>query len=201
MSKVADVQPVTYPNTWLLRYATVIPFSSVTQFMVSKRHRRHLRHNTAWKEQCKSLPDYHLLTESEAEGLQPENFWYTWYVAHCIRVAPLMPPILTPLKYSNRPGDVCTFHVPRVGSMIMSYASGSGQNERVLVVTRVLAKGSKLNPKVPNTFYIAKSNESLQEAIRAQKCTYTRASEYQVLMRDNGNFSIPLNVLTPEEYH
>src|SRR5689334_20641649 len=96
------------PKAWLLRFATIIPFTRINLLMrVCKKFRQHLRHNTAWKEQCASLPAYQSLVQSEIDGLQPENFWYSWYVSKCIRKLKIRhPTVHAKMRQSKRQDDV-----------------------------------------------------------------------------------------------
>ena len=190
------------PKTWLLRFATIIPFTRVNLLMrVCKRFRQHLRHNTAWKEQCASLPAYQSLVQSEIDGLQPENFWYSWYISKCIRKLKVRLPILHPkMRQSKRPDDVISVMLPRVGSLLSQPSSPHYEKSKVYVVVRVLPGGSKLNPDAPMIFYIAKAFEDFDVILMTGFCTFVRSDEYKICMRDNGSLNLKYNIMRPEDY-
>lgn len=181
------------PPVWLLHFATYMPIKSVNALMISKRFRKHLLHNTAWKVRCTRIPAYAMLVQSEIEGLQPENFWYSWYISHCNRYMPIQKSRYVKMRLTKRENDTMTISVPRQGSLIV-------KGGVCHVVVRAQSGCNKLNPDVPTIFSVAKTFEKLEDVLSKGYSTFIKCDEYKITLRDNGNMSIPCYVLSSEEY-
>jgi len=156
------------PNTWFARFAIVIPFPIVHTLMsVCKPFRKHITHNTVWLKNCEPLAAFKDLTRTEKTTIQPELFWYKWYLLNCERHIP-----------------ICDFNTIREkGTVRYSARAGcliSADNlvkQSIVVVVRVISQSQIVVCSILRR--------------RGRVVTFIKSDEYVVKVRESGSFSIP----------
>lgn len=179
------------PREWLVHFGSVMPVALVRKMMfVCKRFRKHLKHSNVWKEQCKLIPAYQELVQDEIDSIQVDDFWHRWYLSRCVRVVPFRTAIKVKMKQSKKADDELDIWVPVVGTIMYNMTG------KLLVVTEA-KRSSKLNPNVNTSFLMA---EIVEYSGLSKRVSFTRCGSYQVTMRDNGRYSIPMNIAMEFSY-
>ncbi|MFS8158946.1 MAG: hypothetical protein ACMG6E_01800 [Candidatus Roizmanbacteria bacterium] len=82
------------PQLWFIRYSEVCPIKDIISLVgVCRKFRDSLRHNLIWQKRSKSLPSYATLPSAGLTRIQPEFFWYRWYIKHKPQIVTIADPI------------------------------------------------------------------------------------------------------------